>query len=125
MKKILLIMGIALLVLFAGCSSTTSTPTTVPSQVNANNPSDAPKNWDIKIKSYVFNPTSLVISKGDTITWQNMDNTAHTVTSDSGNELASETMNKDDVYSHTFEKSGTYNYHCNYHTGMVAKIIVK
>ena len=124
MKKVFLIFMVAILVIFAGCSSTTTT-TTVPSQVNANNPSGAGKNWDIKIENFAFNPASLVISKGDTVTWQNLDNAPHAISSDEGTEIKSDNLQKEGTYSHKFENSGTYNYHCSVHPSMKASIVVQ
>lgn len=80
---------------------------------------------NIEIKNFAFNPNEVKIKKGETLTWTNYDSTPHTVTSDSRNELNSETLNKGDKYSHTFSEIGTFDYHCNFHTGMKGKVIVE
>jgi len=46
------------------------------------------------------------------------------VTSDSGSELASATLNAGKTFSHTFAATGTFSYHCTIHTYMVAKVVV-
>ncbi len=75
-----------------------------------------------------FSPSSLTISAGTTVTWQNGSVTTHTVTSDAGSSL---TYNSGDVvggatFSQTFNTAGTYNYHCTYHvaSGMTGTITV-
>jgi len=80
---------------------------------------------NVKINNFVFSPATLTIKVGDSVTWTNNDNTQHTVTSDTGSELASSTLAKGQTYSHIFNTAGTYDYHCSIHTSMKAKIIVE
>ena len=80
---------------------------------------------DVQIQNFAFSPTSLTIKIGDTVTWTNKDNTLHTVTSDSGNELNSKDLSKGQTYSHKFTSARTYDYHCTYHNSMKGKIIVE
>lgn len=79
----------------------------------------------IEIKDFLFNPMEIRIKVGDSVTWTNKDSMKHTVTSDSGNELNSATLSQGDTYSHTFNKVGTFDYHCTIHLSMKAKIIVE
>ena len=85
----------------------------------------SPKNYKISIESYQFSPSTMTIKAGDSITWTNMDTVAHTVTSDSGNELDSPRFGKGQTYTYTFNTPGTYNYHCTPHPSMKGTIIVK
>ena len=84
-----------------------------------------PQTYDIKIKSFSFQPPELKIKAGDTVTWTNRDSASHTVTSDSGNEIGSSLLSKEETYSHTFMQTGTFAYHCRPHSGMKASIIVE
>lgn len=95
----------------------TSTPAT-------NTPS-TPKTYEVDIKNFAFNPSTLTIKKGDTIIWTNNDDVAHTVTSDSGSELDSSSLSKGTTYSHTFESSGEFDYHCMFHLMMKGKVVVE
>jgi plastocyanin len=79
---------------------------------------------DIEIKSFAFSPSTLNINVGDTVVWENKDLMSHTITSDSGSELASESLGNSKTYSHTFNTAGTYDYHCSIHSSMKGKIIV-
>ena len=80
---------------------------------------------DIDITDFAFTPSIISIKKGDMIRWANKDSAPHTVTSDSGSELASATLSNGKTYSHTFNTAGTYSYHCDIHPSMKAKIIVE
>lgn len=81
--------------------------------------------YNINIEDFAFSPSELRIKKGDTITWTNKDNVKHTVTSDSGSELNSKLLSKNQQYFHTFNQIGAYNYHCTPHPNMKASIIVE
>lgn len=82
-------------------------------------------NHSISITDYMFSPSQLIIKVGDTVIWRDNGATIHTVTSDSGNELSSPTLSSNQVYSHTFNAIGTYNYHCSIHPSMTGTIIVQ
>lgn len=64
-----------------------------------------------------FSPGEITVQVGATVTWTNLDAVEHTVTSDSGNELASPMLGKGESWSHTFTEPGTYRYHCIPHAG--------
>ena len=76
------------------------------------------------IANFAFSPSTLTIKSGDSVTWTNRDSSAHTVTSDSGNELDSERISNGQIYTHVFAQPGTYSYHCTPHPGMKATIVV-
>ena len=73
---------------------------------------------------YHFSPTTSFVNVGGTVTWTNGSDAPHTVTSDSGGELGSATLNAGKTFSHTFAATGTFSYHCSIHTYMVAKVVV-
>lgn len=78
-----------------------------------------------------FNPNTINVNVGDTITWTNADTVGHTATSgqptdnqtgtvwDSGLILAGKTWT-----SKPFTTAGTYNYFCMVHPWMTAQVIV-
>ncbi len=72
----------------------------------------------------VFQPATVTINVGDTVTWRNTDNVPHTSTSDddvwdSGN------LNQGEEFSFTYEEAGTYGYFCAYHPGMEGTVVVQ
>lgn len=79
----------------------------------------------VTIKDFAYSPTTLTIKKGTTVTWTNQDSTAHTVTSDSGGELDSDTLDQGESFLHTFNTVGTFDYHCAPHPQMKATVIVE
>jgi plastocyanin len=84
-----------------------------------------PSYHSVAIEGFAFSPSNLTINKGEAVVWTNNDPVAHTVSSDSGSELASGTISMGQTYSHTFNTVGTFDYHCSIHTMMKAKIIVQ
>ena len=79
----------------------------------------------VTISGFAFNPPTLEVPVGTTVTWTNEDSAAHTVTSDDGTTFQSGKMDQGATFSYTFTTAGTYAYHCEYHAGMKATIVVK
>src|SRR5437660_290923 len=75
-----------------------------------------------------FSPKQIHINAGDTLTWVNNGQVAHTVTADD-NKFDSGNIDTGKTYSHTFTTPGTYAYYCALHggaggVGMAGVIIV-
>ena len=81
--------------------------------------------YNIEISNFAFNPSEIKIKKGETVVWINRDSAPHTVTSDSGNEINSPQLSNEQVYSHSFSNTGTFNYYCSVHPSMKATVIVE
>ena len=73
---------------------------------------------------YLFGPSRVFVNVGDKVTWKNGSDAPHTVTSNSGTELASSTLNAGATFSHTFTATGTFAYHCTIHTYMKGTVVV-
>ncbi len=118
---VLMSMAVSLvLVGVLGCKSDSSSPYGTSSP-----PANIPPNTVI-MSSMAFNPSSITVARGTTITWRNDDGAAHTSTSDSagwdtGNMTAGATRTT------TFNTPGTFRYHCTYHQamGMVGTVTVQ
>lgn len=79
----------------------------------------------INIKEYAYNPSSLKIKKGTTVTWTNEDSVQHDIMPDQdGDFTASELLSKGQSYSFTFNEVGKFSYHCSPHPYMKASIEV-
>jgi plastocyanin len=78
---------------------------------------------EVFIQGMAFNPPSITVAAGTTITWTNKDALAHTVTSNS-NAFNSPTMGTGATFSFTFANAGTYSYYCAIHPSMVASVTV-
>ncbi|MDO8563534.1 MAG: plastocyanin/azurin family copper-binding protein [Nanoarchaeota archaeon] len=96
----------------------------IPKGTSLNIVDDASSEKSIDITGFAFPQEPLTIKKGEKVTWKNKHSSPHTVTSISGTELKSDTLNKDQTYSHIFTQVGTYEYRCNFHDSMTGKIIV-
>ncbi|HLE35433.1 MAG TPA: plastocyanin/azurin family copper-binding protein, partial [Nitrososphaerales archaeon] len=76
-----------------------------------------------------YNPATLRIEKGTTISWMNIDKDPHTVTDGTpeskwGQIFDSGLMRQGEEYKFTFTESGTYHYLCALHPWMYGMIIV-
>ena len=80
-------------------------------------------------QSLNYQPASVTVAKGGTVTWTNNDyQIAHTVTSVSvpsgASNFDSGQMNYTATFKVTFSVDGTYNYVCSYHPWMHGTVIV-
>jgi len=82
---------------------------------------------EVSIQNMMFTPSQITIAKGGTVTWTNNDSTTHTVVDDLSNVGG---PNSGDIapghsYSFTFNKTGSFQYHCSIHPSMRGTIVVK
>ena len=63
---------------------------------------------------FQFEPKTIVVSVGDTITWKNNGVFTHTVTADD-NSFTSPNLAPNDQFSQTFASAGVFPYHCQFH----------
>jgi plastocyanin len=68
--------------------------------------------------SYQFMPSSLTISAGTAVRWMNAGIMLHTVTPDGHSEWSATSLQQEgDIFVHTFDDPGTYEYYCEPHLG--------
>lgn len=84
---------------------------------------------EVTINSTQYEPKTLTVAQGTTVTWTNKEAKPHTITADD-NSFASKVMKESETFSYKFEKPGTYAYHCAFHggnagKGMAGTVIVK
>lgn len=85
----------------------------------------APGAIAVDISGFAFNPATLNVKVGDTVTWTNNDSTAHTVTQKpSGSGFQSGTLPPGQSFSFTFDTAGTYDYYCEFHASMSGQVVV-
>jgi plastocyanin len=94
-----------------------------PSPSNGPAASAAATGAAVAIKDFSFQPASISVVVGSTVTWTNNDTTGHTVSADDGS-FDSGTVAPGATFSHTFDTAGTFTYHCNIHPSMTATITV-
>ncbi len=78
-------------------------------------------------KNRLFTPPQITVHKGEAVVWTNNDNTDHTVTDDLSNVGGPKSSNiaPGATYSFTFNKSGSFQYHCEFHHEMRGTIVVQ
>ena len=121
----------------AGTGGTPPTATTAPTAVPTNTvpaPTNTPSGTNGKASvsisgaygTFGFNPSSMTVKSGTTVTWTDNTNAPHTVTSDAGDPASfnGPLMHNGATFSFTFTTPGTYSYHCSVHPYMTATITV-
>jgi amicyanin len=78
----------------------------------------------VKIDNFSFDPPTLTVAAGTTVTWTNRDDIPHTVVSTDG-VFKSKVRDTDETFSYTFAKAGTYSYYCSLHPKMTGKVVVQ
>jgi plastocyanin len=101
----------------AGGHNHTATPVAVPGDANA------PGAQTVQIRDYAFDPPTLTLPLGATVTWINDDAVAHTATArdrsfDTGN------IGPGERVSLTFTTAGSFAYICLYHPNMAGTVVV-
>ena len=93
---------------------------TMPAAARARAPS-ATKN--VSVVNFAFMPKTARITRGTTVRWKNTTTTTtHTTTSDTG--LWNRTLAPGATFSRTFNRAGTFRYHCTIHPSMTGSIVV-
>lgn len=130
MKKTWIIGLLVLVVLISGCTyGTETTPQQTaaqpaPTTPATTQPATAPRaTAAVEIKGFAFNPATITIEKGTTVTWTQSDTAPHTVT-ENGNVFDSGRLTQGQTFSYTFNVAGTFEYHCSIHPSMKGKVIV-
>lgn len=90
----------------------------------ASNQSSA-KTVQATIQNYAYHPDPIEVAVGTTVTWTNDDSVPHTVTGTDQTVIKSPVINPGQSYSVTFDKAGSYDYHCEFHAGMKGTVVVK
>lgn len=76
----------------------------------------------VTIVDFAFEPASVTIPQGSTVTWTNAGSAPHTVTGSFGD---SGTLASGQAYSHTFTEAGTFDYVCQFHPQMTGQVVVE
>jgi len=79
---------------------------------------------DVMISGYAYRPATVRVKVGGTVTWTNQDQVAHTATADGGS-FDTKLISQGKSASVTFDKAGTYPYHCTPHPNMKGTVIVE
>ena len=75
------------------------------------------------IANFTFDPPTLTVPVGTTVTWTNEDDIPHVVAEKNAS-FRSKALDTGDAYSRTFTTAGTVEYFCAIHPHMTGKIVV-
>jgi len=111
--------------LLAGCSqsrpaATTPAPTT---GLSITAPAAPVRGNQVTIDGFAFEPASLTVTAGTTVTWTNRDEEPHTVAASDGS-FHSPGMGTGGTFTHTFSGAGTFDYVCSIHPMMHGTVVV-
>jgi amicyanin len=77
----------------------------------------------VSISDFKFNPPTLTVPVGTTVTWTNKDEEPHTIAAKDGS-FHSPGMDTNGTYSFTFSTPGSYDYICSIHPFMNGTVVV-
>lgn len=128
MRRPIVIGGIALALLAAGCGSSGGGSSGTSAAPASSGGSSGPVT-KIDMKNIQFNPKTITVPKGTTVEWVNEDSVSHDVNKDSGPgpdfSSGSGNIGNGGTYKVTFDTAGTIKYECTVHPGMTGTIVVK
>ena len=78
----------------------------------------------VGITNFTFGPQVIVVPVGSTVTWTNQDIEQHTVTA-LDKSFSSDALNRNQTFTFTFSKPGTYQYECLIHPQMRGTVVVQ
>jgi plastocyanin len=79
----------------------------------------------VGIDNFTFNPQSVTVKAGTTVTWTNKDDIPHGIAATNNAFKRSQALDTDDSFSFTFTTPGTYQYFCYIHPHMTGTIVVE
>lgn len=118
LAKNVLVAGFAVVVIIAIVLMLAGSP------IVAENDQPSAASMEIKIDNFSFEPQTVTIPVGATVTWVNRDDIPHTSVSTDG-VFKSKVIDTDGNFSYTFAKAGTYPYYCSIHPKMTGQVVVK
>lgn len=80
-----------------------------------------PAGATVVISGFAFNPGSVTITAGQTVTWRNDDGVPHDAT---GSDWTSGSISSGESYTRHFDTPGTYTYICKVHPAMKSATVV-
>jgi plastocyanin len=85
----------------------------------------APAAVAVGIDNFTFNPQTLTVKAGTTVTWTNKDDIPHGIAVTNNAFKRSQALDTDDSFAFTFATPGTYQYFCYIHPHMTGTIVVE
>ncbi len=123
MKQIIVLIFFLFFTCCIGQETTTTTSTTAPTTTTTTiatltstsmttSTTWAPSALMVHIRDFSAKPKDVSITKGNAVTWINYDPVHHNVVFEG---FSSEKLKKGDMFTHTFNETGTFHYYCSIH----------
>ena len=80
---------------------------------------------EVSMENIKFDPETVTVAVGDTVTWVNNDTVGHDVTADDFSSGDPGAMDNGATFEHTFDAAGTFDYVCTVHPGMEGSVQVE
>ena len=123
MKKTIIVLLAIMALLIVGCQQAAQHPVTTPSTAQSQTPAQTASPRTVEIEGFAFNPSTITVLAGDTVTWENLDSAPHKIKS--GSVFESNVMNKGDTFQLRFDAKGTFDYACTIHPSMKGTVVVE
>lgn len=78
----------------------------------------------VRIENFRFEPAEIVVTRGGTVTWVNLDEDLHAVVA-ADESFTSPGLDTDARYAHEFDAPGRYEYRCALHPQMKGTVVVR
>ena len=104
--------------------ATTESPATTAGGTPSTTVGGGASGAQVVMKNFAFDPPTVTIKVGESVTWTNQDSVSHTVDADNG-EFTSNDLANGATFSFTFDKAGSYPYHCSIHPTMKGTVVVQ
>lgn len=83
---------------------------------------DAVEPGTVVLRPSAFQPETIKVGAGDTVTWKWREKVSHNIVGDGG---IDKKVADNGTYTRTFEKKGTFDYRCTVHPGMDGSVVVE
>jgi len=92
-------------------------------------PSETPVAATVLVKGFLFQPASIEVPAGTTVTWENSDQILHTATSGGPGAPSGlfdgQMDGADTSFTHSFDTPGTFVFFCSRHPHMRGEVVVR
>lgn len=113
--------AVALGLAASACNGGTGPAATADTSGASTVPATVPTPTEVSIRTFIFHPDPITISRGTTVTFSNSDGTTHTVTAGTRDapqpEVIDASLAEGETTTWTPTEPGTYDYHCRLHSG--------
>ena len=123
--SLLLVAGSIAVVAGCGGGSGSSTSSSTSGAATAESSAPARSSAKVDISDFAYDPKTITLKAGGTITWTNSDSAEHTATSDDQKTFDTGTLNQGDSKTITLKTPGKYTYVCSFHPFMHGTVVVQ